>query len=249
MSKDLFSKQSDLYARYRPGYPSALIEHILRYVSGRQTAWDCATGNGQAAALLASHFELVEATDISRKQISNSIQLPNIHYSISSAEKTIFPAQSFNLITVAQAYHWFNFRNFEIEAKRVLKPDGIVAIWGYSLASCDWDDLNTVIASFYKDATGAYWDPERKYIDDHYRTVPFPYKELPPKEFIISIEWNQKNLSGYLNTWSSVQHFIRSQGFNPVDELQSDLQKAWPEQDIISFRFPLFLRVGKINND
>lgn len=246
MSKDLFSKQSGIYARYRPGYPGDLINYILQFVDERNAAWDCATGNGQVALQLASHFPTVYATDISKKQISNAVQHPHIHYSIASEDKTSFPEQSVDLVTVAQAYHWFNFTAFEKEAKRISKPNGVVAIWGYSLVSSDCDDLNNVIDNFYTQTVGPFWDPERKYVDEHYRTVPFPYDELPSKDFFIEMQWNLEDLSGYFNTWSSVQHFIKTNGYNPVDNLKPDLQRVWPLKDTLQFRFPLFLRLGRI---
>ena len=245
MSKDLFSKQSGIYARYRPGYPSEIIDYILQFVSDRHTAWDCATGNGQAAFLLAPHFEVVHATDISENQLANAIQHSGIQYSISAAEKTSFEENSFDLVTVAQAYHWFDFLAFEKEVKRVLKPNGILAVWGYSLVVSDNKDLNKKLIAFYKETIGPYWDSERRYIDDHYRTIPFPYDELPPAEFTIEQQWSLDDLSGYLNTWSSVQHFIKLNNYNPVDQLRSDLEKIWPPGQIIAFRFPLFLRLGR----
>lgn len=245
MSKDLFSNQSEVYSRHRPGYPRELIDYILQFVSERNAAWDCATGNGQAALLLASHFESVQATDISERQLSNAIQHPHIRYSISGAEKTPFPDNSFDLITVAQAYHWFDFSAFENEAKRLLKPSGILAVWGYSLLVSFDININKTLRRFYKETVGRYWDPERKYIDDHYQSVPFPYHELPPAEFSIKQQWSLEDLSGYLNTWSSVQHFITANGFNPVEELTADLKRIWPLDNIILFSFPLFLRLGR----
>lgn len=246
MSKDLFSKQSDIYAKYRPGYPSELLSYILQYVSERKIAWDCATGNGQAAVLLSPFFEVVEATDVSERQIANSIPATNIHYSVSSAEKTSFPDNTFNLVTVAQAYHWFDFMSFEKEVRRVMKPEGVIAIWGYGLPGCEDDDVNAVINSFYKNTVGPYWDPERKYVDDHYSTVPFPYDELPSKNFLIELNWSLKEMVGFLNSWSSVQHFIKAKNFNPVDPLEAELQKVWPPKDELVFRFPLFIRIGKV---
>ena len=133
MNKDLFSTQAAMYAKYRPAYPPALFEYILQFVSSHETAWDCATGNGQAALELAQHFRRVEATDISEAQILHAVKHPSINYSVSSAEHTDFPHRTFDLVTVAQAYHWFDFSAFEMEVKRVLKRSGVVAVWGYSL--------------------------------------------------------------------------------------------------------------------
>jgi ubiquinone/menaquinone biosynthesis C-methylase UbiE len=246
MSKDLFSKQSDLYARYRPGYPSALIEYILPFVKGFDSSWDCATGNGQAALLLATYFKTVHATDISEKQIANAIQHPRIRYSTANAEFTLFEDSMFDLITVAQAYHWLDFKKFEQEVKRVSKSNGIIAVWGYSSAVSEYSKLNSLVNSFYQDIVGPYWDDERKYVDEHYRSIPFPFDEVPAREFIIEKHWSLEDLCGYLNTWSSVQHFIKANQFNPVDRLKENLKNKWPNSDFISFRFPLFVRIGKV---
>ena len=64
-SLDRFSTQAAAYARYRISYPAALYAWLLPQVPGRRRAWDCATGNGQVAAVLARHFEHVAATDLS----------------------------------------------------------------------------------------------------------------------------------------------------------------------------------------
>lgn len=246
MSKDLFSKQSALYARYRPRYPAALFDYILQFVSCRERAWDCATGNGQAALELAEHFSLVHATDISEAQITNAVKHPAIRYAVSSAEETGFPPEIFDLITVAQAYHWLDFSAFQREARRVLKKNGIVAIWGYSLVQCSDQQLNKQIQHFYRNTVGPFWDPERRFVDNHYRDIPFPYDELPAREFIDMQHWTLEDLSGYLNTWSSVQHFIRAKGFNPVNDFMNELTRHYPVQQHYQFRVPLFLRLGTI---
>jgi ubiquinone/menaquinone biosynthesis C-methylase UbiE len=246
MNKDLFSAQSDLYSKYRPAYPLELIEYILQFVKGRDAAWDCATGNGQAAYLLAPHFKSVFATDISEKQIANAIEDPRIHYSVSNAETSQFADHSFDLVTVAQAYHWFDFTAFKNELRRVLKVHGILAVWGYSLVLAENDRLNSIIKSFYTNVIGPYWDPERKYVDQHYETIPFPYDQIAHIELSIETHWGLEELIGYINTWSSLQHFINKNGFNPVDQLQGEIRKIWPAQESISFKFPLFIRVAKI---
>lgn len=105
MSKDIFSKQANSYAKYRPLYPEELFDHILQFVTERNCVWDCATGNGQAAIALAPHFKQVIATDISEKQLSLAKRYENIQYQFAAAEHTNFPDNSFDLITVAQAYH------------------------------------------------------------------------------------------------------------------------------------------------
>ncbi|MBS1563715.1 MAG: class I SAM-dependent methyltransferase [Bacteroidetes bacterium] len=253
MSKDLFSKQAATYAKYRPGYPAELVDYILSFVQQRDRAWDCATGNGQAAILLSARFREVLATDSSEKQLQQAAVADNIHYSVSLAEQTGFPPDSFDLITVAQAYHWFQFDAFEQEVKRVGKPGGVIAVWGYNIPLCGVTAIDQLIQHFYTKTVGSYWDAERKYVDDYYRTVPFPYEELPVKEFSIRVDWTVDDLPGYLNSWSSVQHFIKANGYNPVDALAAALRAIWPLKEgldetpaVLAFRFPVFIRLGRI---
>jgi ubiquinone/menaquinone biosynthesis C-methylase UbiE len=246
MAKDLFSNQASLYAQYRPGYPQELYEYILQHVNNRQMAWDCATGNGQAAIELARYFEKVMATDISEKQLQQAQPHEKITYTVSTAEQTPFDSNSFDCITVAQAYHWFQFEAFGKEVMRIAKPGAIVAIWGYSLVVCSAEAINALIKTFYRETVGPYWDKERRYIDDHYTTVPFPYEPLPSKEFKITVEWNRQQLIGYFNTWSNVQHFIKAHQYNPVDELATALEQLWPDDSSRNFYFPVFLKLGRV---
>ncbi|MBS1933563.1 MAG: class I SAM-dependent methyltransferase [Bacteroidetes bacterium] len=246
MPKDLFSKQADAYAKYRPTYPQELTDYILSFVNTYEAAWDCATGNGQAALLLAPHFKKIFATDISEKQIQNAVCTPNIFYSTGSAEQTNFEENSFDLITMAQAYHWMRFDEFYKEATRVGKPACVVAIWGYGLVVSSDEKLNELIRYFYVDVIGKYWDTERKYVDERYNTVPFAFERLPSREFSINVKWNMEDFKGYLNTWSSVQHFIKTNKYNPVDEFSFKLEALQKRDEEISFSFPVFLLLGRI---
>ncbi len=245
MAKDLFSKQAEFYARYRPTYPQSLIAYILSFVETRETAWDCATGNGQTALLLAPYFKKVMATDVSEKQIGQAIAHPSITYSVGTAEQTSFADNSFDLITVSQAYHWFKFDAFFHEATRTGKPGAIVAVWAYALADTPYKKISDAIYHFYTDTVGPYWDMERRYVDEQYKTIPFAFHELPSKNFSIDLEWSMEDCLGYLNSWSSVQHFIRANQYNPVDELAKQLKPVWKGEKQ-PFSFPVFLRIGKI---
>ena len=245
--KDLFSKQAGIYAKYRPGYSADLINFILSFVEQRDYAWDAATGNGQAAKLLAPHFKQVAATDISEKQLAQAVHDPRINYSVCPAEKTPFEKNSFDLITVAQAYHWFNFEEFNLEAKRVGKPACMVAIWGYGLIQAEEKKLQDQILHFYKDVVGQYWDVERQYVDEEYTTIPFPFAEVQHKRFVIEVIWSLDDFAGYCNSWSSVQHYIKANGYNPVDDFYLALNQIWANSKTLTFSFPLFLRLGKVH--
>jgi ubiquinone/menaquinone biosynthesis C-methylase UbiE len=158
MAKDLFSEQAKTYARYRPSYPVELFEYILQFVEEKDCAWDCATGNGQAAVVLSHYFKKIEATDLSKGQIDNAVQKDNINYRVRPAEGTDFPADHFDLITVAQAYHWIDWNKFHKEAMRVGKKNCVVAVWAYNLFTSGNEGLNNLLKRFYFDIVGPYWD-------------------------------------------------------------------------------------------
>ena len=243
--KDNFSSESAKYAQFRPTYPDALFEYLLTLVPGRTQAWDCGTGNGQMAQVLAGVFEEVSATDISRQQIDNAVVLPNIRYSVQPAERTDFPDTTFDLITVAQAIHWFDFDAFYAEASRTLKPGGLLAVIGYGLLQID-PALDVVIGGFYRDVVGPFWDKERHYVDEGYRTIPFPYADLPAPAFSIDFEWTLDHLLGYIGTWSAVRHYRKTRGEDPLAQIEPQLRKVWGNAAACKKgHFPILLRVGR----
>lgn len=244
--KDNFSAQASLYARFRPVYPPELIRHLSGLAPGRSAAWDCGTGNGQVALQLAEHFEQVYATDISEKQLGQAPQHPRIRYALEPAEQCSAPDRAFDLIVVAQAIHWFHFDRFYVQVRRVLKPGGVLAVIGYGLFRTDSPEVNTLIhQQFYKEITGPYWDPERRYLDEAYRTIPFPFEEIPVPEFSMHNRWTPEDVLGYLNTWSAVQHYIRQHGHNPVKQIETELRDAWGGVGEREITTPLYLRAGR----
>ncbi len=243
--KDNFSARSNAYAKFRPVYPDAVYRFLLPFVADKDVAWDCGTGNGQVARELAKHFQVVHATDISAKQIENAVAATNIYYKVEAAEQTSFPNHSFDLITIAQAIHWFDFDKFYSEVKRVLKPDGIIAVIGYGLPSIN-NDVDKTIDHFYNNITGSYWDKERNYIDENYLTIPFPFDEIATPQFFIETEWNINELIGFLGTWSAVQHYIRANNQNPIELITEELNRVWIDGKTLTVKFPVLLRVGKL---
>ena len=240
---DNFSKDSHLYAKYRPTYPSALFTYIISLLETKDQAWDCATGNGQVATQLAKEFQIVEATDISASQVEQAPKLANIDYSIQPAEKTKFEKDQFDLITVAQAIHWFDFEKFYAEVNRTLKPNGVLAVIGYGLLSIS-PELDLIIHHFYNDIIGAYWDEERKYIEENYETIPFSFEEIKTPKFEITYEWTAENLLNYLNTWSAVKHYEKDKNEFPLLLIQQQLKETWGAKKG-KVVFPVLLRVGK----
>lgn len=242
--KDNFSKQAQSYSRFRPGYPQQLYDFLIHHLSDQKTAWDCGTGNGQVAVKLSTYFEKVYATDISSSQLANAVKKENIFYSIEKAEKTSFADGQFDLITVAQAIHWFDFAKFNYEAIRTLKPGGLLAVFGYNLFKIN-KEINFIIEDFYKNIIGPYWDKERKYVDEKYATIPFPFEEIKTPDLFNEYEWEFERVTGYINTWSSVQHFITKNNKNPVEQIINPLKEAWGNELKRKISFPIFMRAGR----
>ncbi|RYG22358.1 MAG: methyltransferase domain-containing protein [Chitinophagaceae bacterium] len=243
--KDNFSNQSSKYAKFRPTYPKALYDFLFSQVDQKRNAWDAATGNGQVAIELSRQFEKVFATDISSKQLDEAPKLANVIYKVERAEHTAFDNNEFDLITVAQAIHWFNFEDFFREVRRLLKPNGVFAAFGYGLMKIT-PEIDAVVYQLYEAILGTYWDVERKHIENGYLSIPFPFEEIKSPTFEIIAEWNFDQLVGYLETWSSLQHYIRAHGNNPIDLVYTDLKRAWGDQHVKTVHFPIVLKVFKI---
>jgi len=247
MSKDLFSKQAGEYAAGRPGYPPELFEYILSFVKGRDAAWDCATGNGQAAAALSPFFNKIEATDLSSEQIARAKTLPNVTYHVCSADRTPFADESFDLITVATAYHWLQPQSFAAEAGRVGKKGAVVAAWAYNLLQTENGAIQTIIQDFYFRTIHSYWDAERRHVEEYYANVDFPFSPLPSRDFSMTLSWDRERFTNYLKSWSAVQHYVDANGRSPLLLIEEDVNRAWPKGAVIDFTFPLFLRIGTID--
>lgn len=242
--KDNFSKQALQYSRFRPGYPQQLYDFLLQLLPVKKAAWDAGTGNGQVAAKLSDYFEKVFATDISANQLANSVKKKNIFYSVENAQQSSFANNQFDLITVAQAIHWFDFEKFYKESERTLKSNGVIAIFGYNLMRIS-TEIDLIIDDFYKNIIGLYWDRERKYVDENYSTISFPFKEIKCPVLNNDCEWNVEQVIGYINTWSAVQYFISTNNRNPVDEIAEPLKKLWRNDLKRKVSFPIFMRAGK----
>lgn len=247
-TKDNFSVQSAGYSLFRPVYPAELYDELLSHVRHFGHCWDCATGNGQMARVLAQHFDVVDATDISQQQLDKAEPHARVHYSVSRAEQSPFEADRFDLITVGQAVHWFDHERFNAELMRVAKHDCVIAEVGYGLMFVD-QAFDKALMHFYGNTIGSYWDLERKHIDCQYDSIPFPFQPIQLKqEHRIEVVWTLAQLDGYLNTWSSVNRYIRQNGQNPVTPFIRQLRKQgiWSDEQQRTVHFPLFVKLGRV---
>jgi SAM-dependent methyltransferase len=246
MYSDYLSQTAALYALHRPSYPSALFEWLARGVGDHQRAWDCGTGNGQAAVALASHFREVVATDPSRAQLVHATRVERVHYAAMTAEDSALRSASVQLITVAQALHWFHLSRFYDEVARVLTPGGVLAVWTYGLLSIT-PEIDALMLSFYKDTLRGYWPAERVLVDAGYSGIAFPFTERSAPKFEMERNWTLVQLAGYLQTWSAVTRYQKANGESPVGRFVSALRAVWGHDDTARrVTWPLELRVGSI---
>ncbi|MGH8126977.1 MAG: class I SAM-dependent methyltransferase [Gammaproteobacteria bacterium] len=241
--KNHFSGHAAAYAAARPDYPTELFTWLAAMAPARGCAWDCATGNGQAAQALAEHFERIIATDASAEQIANAAPHPRVEYRVAPAAAPGLEPSSIDLVTVAQAVHWFDRPHFYDAATQALRQEGLIAVWSYGLFTID-PEMDAVIDGFYDHLIGPYWPPERKLIDEHYATLYFPFAEITPPEFVMVQTWTLAHVLAYLRTWSAVQRYQRAKQHDPVDTIASEFTRLWddaPHREVI---WPLYLRAG-----
>lgn len=243
--KDHFSGHAADYAAYRPGYSPELFEFVATLPERRSLAWDCATGNGQAAVKLAPSFERVIATDASAQQISHAQPHPKIEYRVAPAEQSGLEDASVDLVTVAQALHWLDFDRFYAEVRRVLAPGGAIAVWTYNLARIS-PEVDAVVDRLAYQIVYPYWPPERRWVDEEYRTVPFPFAEVETPPFAYEAEMDLERFVLYIRTWSASQRYLRETGKDPIDTVRDELVAAWGDPAQPRWiHWPVFMRAGR----
>ena len=242
--QDHFSGHASDYARARPRYPPALFGALAVLAPGRSLAWDAGTGNGQAAAGLAEHFTGVVATDPSAAQLAEAAPHPAIDYRSGRAESSGLRKGIVDLVTAAQAAHWFDLPGFYAEAARVLRPGGAIALWCYGLSRIA-PPIDAMVDRFYHEVVGPYWPPERRHIENGYRDLPFPFQERPFPVLEMRCRWSLSEFMAYLGTWSAVQRFRERQGRDPLLALHPSLASEWGEPQLTrDVCWPLTGRAG-----
>ncbi|MDF1813397.1 MAG: class I SAM-dependent methyltransferase [Verrucomicrobiales bacterium] len=240
---DHFSGHSSQYAASRPHYPDSLFPYLASICSRTECAWDCATGSGQAAFALAPFFTRVIATDASEAQIEHpSGSAANVDFHAAPAEASGIDTDSVDLITVAQALHWFRFEEFFGEVNRVARPDGLLAVWSYGLTRVT-SSIDELVDGLYLDID-KYWPPERLYVENNYSTIPFPFEIVPTPEFEMNLSWSADQMLDYLRTWSAVKRCEKDTGLDPVAKIEAPFREAWGE-DRREVCWPLFVKVGR----
>jgi len=246
--RDHFAGVASHYASHRPSYPAELFVWLAGQAECRERAWDCATGNGQAAVALAGHFGRVLATDASSAQIAAATPWPQVEYRVAAADDSGLAAQCVDLVTVAQALHWFDLDRFYAEVRRVLKPGGLLAVWTYGVFRAEGVDAQQVQAlldRFYYQTVGPFWPPERRHVENGYAELAFPFDGLVVPPFAMAVNWQLDDLAGYLRSWSATSRYREQYAIDPVLALAEELAPLWGEQRR-RVVWPLSIKVGRL---
>jgi SAM-dependent methyltransferase len=247
---DHFSQQANAYAAFRPSYPDALGVYLASLAPSTRRSptqvWDCATGSGQAATMLARHFDRVVATDASAAQIAMADRCERVEYRVAPAEASGLPHHSCDLITVAQAAHWLDLPAFYTEARRVLKPAGVIALWCYALLTVEQPDVDASVRHLTYERLAGYWPAGRELVEDHYRSLDFPFATITAPPFEMQARWSRADLLGFLGTWSAVARCREIEGQDPLGAFAADLTRVWPDSSTtLEVKWPLYMRVGR----
>jgi SAM-dependent methyltransferase len=246
--RDHFSGHAAGYAQARPTYPPALFDWLVQQAPARDAAWDAGCGNGQAALALARHFGRVVATEPSAEQVAQAAPHPRVEYRIEAAETPSLDQCSVDLVSVAQALHWFDLDRFHAAVRRVLRPGGVIAVWTYGLSHVD-AAVDAVFHRLYEDVLGPFWPPERRHVENGYAELAFPYASIAAPAFEMRCDWNLDQYLAYLRTWSATQRYLRARSEDPVSLVAADFADAWGEPGRVrTVHWPLGLRVGRVED-
>ena len=243
---DAFSDTARRYASARPTYPAALFEFLADLAPAKHCAWDCGTGNGQAAVGLAELFESVEATDASAEQIGQALPHPRVRYRVAAAEASGLPDRSVDLISVAQALHWFDLEKFYAEVRRVARPAAVLAVYSY-----DWfylsPALDPVVDRWLLQPIEPYWLPNLRLLWHRYRSIDFPFEEVTEPRLAMYLSWNLAQLLSYCRTWSATRSKIAAEGERFLTDAHDALAEAWGDPDQRhTVVMPITARLGRL---
>jgi ubiquinone/menaquinone biosynthesis C-methylase UbiE len=245
--RDYFSSCSSQYAAFRPHYPQALFEWLSSVSRAHERVWDCACGNGQASVDLAGYFQEIHGTDLSAEQIAHAEAHPRVNYRIGLAEASGLPEGYVDLVTVAQALHWFDLDRFYQEARRVARAGAALVVWSYGVCEIPGDRGNAELQNYYSNIVGPYWTPERRLVETGYRTLQFPVPEFQPPDFVMQLEWSLEQLLGYVSSWSASGRFLKERGEDPVPALRAALTPRWGAgTGSCAVRWPLSVRAARL---
>lgn len=244
--KNWFDAGGSRYAQFRPEYPTSLALSLAELTTKRSLAVDVGCGNGQLTAQLAPHFAGVVGVDPSADQIAHAKPADGVKYKCAPAEKLPLSDGVANLITAAQAAHWFDLPVFFAEVRRVAADEAVLALISYGVLELE-SPLDERFNKFYTEEVGAYWPAERKLVDTGYAQISFPFEELRAPVVSMQKQWDLESLMGYISTWSAVQRAREAGKEEMLTAFAADMAALWGEPSSKrQVAWPINMRVGRI---
>jgi SAM-dependent methyltransferase len=241
--KDHFSKQSSAYKAHRPTYEPRFFKTIASFANNHNLAVDIGCGSGQSTIGLEPYFQKVVGADPSFNQLSNADLGGNTSYFVCAAESIAMADNTFDMLTVGQALHWFEHDNFYSEARRILKPDGAIVVWCYGLFTID-EGVDSVINYFYHDVVGPHWPSERRHVENAYNEIPFEFVNVKRLKIDMTARWDVHAVIGMLSTWSATQKYQDAKKENPIQLIERDLTNAWGNAGEKAITWPITILAG-----
>lgn len=176
--------------------------------------------------------------------------------SMPELELNVASQSTVDLVTIAQALHWFDLPTFYQQVKWVLKkPNGVIAAWCYTVPEVN-SHVDSFFQRFYTVDSAPYWDPARKLVDDKYKSIEFPFEPIDGEDhtgpFVFKTErlMNLDDYFTYIKSWSAYQT-AKEKGVELLScDVVEDFEHAW-NQDGNSEKlvvFPVHLRIGRVGS-
>ncbi len=105
----------------------------------------------------------------SAEQLAHAATHPRVEYRVATAEATGLTDAAADLLLAAQAFHWFERDGFFAEARRVVRPGGVLALVSYALSRIT-PEVDAVVDELYR-SLDPYWEPERRMVEDGYASA------------------------------------------------------------------------------
>jgi SAM-dependent methyltransferase len=241
----VFGDNADDYRAFRPHYPDALFAFLAAVAKEKRLAWDCGSGSGQAAVGLARHFARVLATDEDSRQLARAPKAPNIDYRLARAEDDFGLRGEVDLIACACSIHWFDLPKFYENARRALRPEGVIAAWTYDWPLTQVAPIDAILRRLKEDILGPFWGENSSLYFNRYETLPFPFKEIDRPLFHTPIARSKSDLVSFLKTWSAVEKYRLRHDSDPLALIDEALEEAWrAHPPKLPLCVPLYMRCG-----
>ena len=258
-ARDRFVGQgiSAAYAKYRPVYPKNIMDIIIAYMKSNghtnfNTALDVACGSGQSTFLLCGSFKCVIGLDVSTTQIEQAKSVlkerdySNVEFIVGNAHKLPIESSSVDLLTCANGWHWLDPELFYSEAKRVLKPNGCIAVYGNGVEAKDNQRIEKAFRKFDAELFqfNCFAD-QNLHILNKYKDVVLPFSQAKRVEFPFPQTSTFEHFLGFLSSTSMYREYCAKYPNNSLmKNLRVDYESEGAKCEVERFTLPGFVIMG-----